>query len=356
MASHIQRLFLRIGRSPSPLNTYLALVAVAGLLVGAWVLRDAAAAFAGVDLTFWLLTACALPAELARFTVWRPDGQAQVTITMARPFALALVIMRGAPLAVPVFVIASVVSDLIHRKPAVRILFNASQYVLSLAAASATYTALGGQGWVTVEKIPAFVAAAVVMLVVNFLLVRLVVALHQRLPVTIRYLFGSSTVSEFVEGGVWIALLLVAFLVSKRQLTLMLPVLLALAALPLVVAGRMAERVSALVAARSRGRAGEVAALQRRGDAVLRIAELERVRLAADLHDGPVQHNQQQLERIRTVRASIKAGNPVAARVLDQLEQEVMTQTQNLRGAGRRVATSRAAASRSGWGAYPYGP
>src|SRR6266508_241866 len=208
MASQFQLSFPRRKRSASALDVYLVLVALAGLLVCGWLLRDASTSLGNADLTFWVLAACVLPAELMRVTTWN-RGSVN-TLTMSRPFALALLTGWGAPLTVVVFVIASVVSDLIYRKPALRIPFNAGQYALSITAASVVYTALGGQPSLRLEQVPAFIAATV----------------------------------ELVEGAVQFSMVLVALLVAEHRLVL--PLVLALPALPILAAGRAAERAETL--------------------------------------------------------------------------------------------------------------
>ena len=241
MASQFQLSFPRPKRSPSPLDVYLVLVALAGLLVCGSLLRDAAASLDNADLTFWVLAACVLPAEIMRVTTWN-RGSVN-TLTMSRPFALALLTGWGAAPTVVVFVIASVVSDLIYRKPALRIPFNAGQYALSIAAASLVYTALGGQPSLRLEQVPAFIAATVVLILVNRLLVRVAVALYDQHPITVGYLLAEAQV-ELVEGAVQFSMVLVALLVAEHRLVL--PLVLALPALPILVAGRAAERAERL--------------------------------------------------------------------------------------------------------------
>jgi signal transduction histidine kinase len=321
-----QLLFSRAIRSASPFDTYLSLVALAGTAIGGWVLRDAATAFDNVDLTFWVLAACALPAEMIRVTVWHQGSQRQ--LTMSRPFVLALLIGWGAPLAIVVFGTASIASDLLHRKPALRVAFNAGQYVLVIAAADAIYLALGGDRTFTLTQVPAFLAAAVVIVEANRLLVGVGAALRDQRPMTIGLLSEYSAL-ELVEEAVQAGIVLAALLVAEHSP--ILPLLLALPALPLFAFGRASERVQELMA-RRRGRAGELGDLEQRGEAVLRMAELERVRLAADLHDGPVQRIQQLVRQIQMVQANIAAGNPNAAKLLHQVEEEVTAESRNLRG------------------------
>src|SRR6266536_305053 len=241
MASQFQLPFPRARRSLSSFDIYLVLVALAGLLVGGSLLPAAHAALGSVDLTFWVLAACVLPADIIRIPVWRRGAVHQ--ITMSGPFGLALLTGWGAPLTVVVFVIASVVSDLIDRKPAMRIPFNAGQYALSIAAAGFVYTSLGGTQRLSLEHVPAFVAAALVVLLMNRLLVRVAVALLEQRPITAAYLLTEAQV-ELVEGFVQFSMVLVALLVAEHRL--LLPAVLALPALPMYVAGRAADRAEAL--------------------------------------------------------------------------------------------------------------
>jgi signal transduction histidine kinase len=162
---------------------------------------------------------------------------------MSRPFALALLTGWGVPLSVVVFVIASVVSDVVHRKAPLRVAFNAGQYALSIAAAGAVYKALGGGPPLGLQQVPAFLAATVVLMLVNRLMVRIAIALLERRPLTPRVLLAESQV-EMVEGAVQFSMVLVALLVAEHRL--ILPVVLAVPALPMVVAGRAASRAEEL--------------------------------------------------------------------------------------------------------------
>jgi signal transduction histidine kinase len=228
-------------RVPTALDLYVCVVVLAGLLVCAVLFRDATTQIRGAGLTFWILAACVLPAELLRVTTWHRGVVNQ--LTMSRPFVVALLTGWGAPLAVMVFVVASVVSDLIYRKPAVRIPFNAAQYALSIAAAGAAYTSLGGTRSLTAAQIPAFLVAAVVLLLANRLLVRIAVALHEHHPISLGYLLAEAQV-ELMEGTIQFSMVLVALLVAKHRLVL--PAVLALPALPIFVAGRAADRAEGL--------------------------------------------------------------------------------------------------------------
>ena len=241
MASHFQLPFSRARHSPTTLDTYVGLVVLAGLLVCGALLGKAITVMRDADLTFWVLAACVLPAELLRITTWHRGASQQ--LTLSRPFALALLTGWGGAATVVVFVVASVVTDLIYRKPPIRILFNAGQYALSMAAAGAAYTALGGRPSLGLAQVPAFIAAAIVLMLVNRLLVRVAVALDEHRSMTIGYLLAEAQV-ELVEGAVQFSMVLVALLVAEHRLVL--PAVLALPAVPIFVAGRAAERAETL--------------------------------------------------------------------------------------------------------------
>jgi signal transduction histidine kinase len=245
MASHFPLPFTRARRPSSALDVYVGLVIMAGLLICGAVLGDALSVARHADRTFWVLAACVLPAEIMRITIWQRGAAHQ--ITMSRPFALALLTGWGIPATVIIFVLASVVSDLNHRrtdrKPLIRVPFNAAQYALSIAAAGAVYQALGGRPSLALAQVPAFIAAAVVLILVNRLLVRIAVALHEQRRMTIGYLMAEAQV-ELVEGAVQFSIVLVALLVAEHRLVL--PAVLALPAVPIFVAGRAAERAEEL--------------------------------------------------------------------------------------------------------------
>ncbi|HZD02185.1 MAG TPA: ATP-binding protein [Actinomycetes bacterium] len=241
MASRSHLAFGEARRRLTGLDVWVALVSLAGFTLLVWLLPGAATAARDADLSFWVLAACVLPAELIRIPVWRRKAVYQ--FTMSRPFALALLTGWGVPLAVTVFVIASVISDLLHRKPARRVSFNAGQYALSIAAAGAVYHLLGGRPPLGLEQVPAFVVATIVLVLVNRLHVRVAVTLSEHRPLTLNSLLRDSQV-ELLEGAVQFSMVLVALLVAEHRLVL--PMVLALPALPIYVAGRAANRAAAL--------------------------------------------------------------------------------------------------------------
>jgi signal transduction histidine kinase len=90
-----------------------------------------------------------------------------------------------------------------------------------------------------------------------------------------------------------------------------------------------------LALARMRGLAGELALQQERehtGQRVLRVAEFERTRLAAELHDGPVQRLTALLYNLALARLHLKAGDlSHVDGLLGGLENDLSVDIENLR-------------------------
>ena len=85
-------------------------------------------------------------------------------------------------------VLASLVADLIRRRPIDRIVFNLAQLALSWIVAGAVFEALGGAGFgdpggLQASDLPAIAICAVVFFVANSTLVRTAEALLQRIPI-----------------------------------------------------------------------------------------------------------------------------------------------------------------------------
>lgn len=243
MASQFRLALPSTRRQPTGFDVYLFLVGLIGFALFVRLLPDVTVAVKEADLSFWVLAVCVLPAELVRIPVWRRNAVHRITITMSRPFALALLVGWGTPLTVTVFMIASVVSDLLHHKARLRVCFNAGQYVLSIAAAGVVYDRLGGHLPLGLEQAPAFLAATITLMLVNRLLVRTGLALLERRPLTVSSMMAEGQI-ELVEYAVQFSMVLVALLVAEHRL--ILPLVLAVPALPMWVAGRAADRAEAL--------------------------------------------------------------------------------------------------------------
>jgi signal transduction histidine kinase len=242
MAIHPRVALSNVRRRATGFDVYLGLVTAAGIVLLIRLLPDVAVDIRHAGLAFWALAVCVLPAELIRIPVWR--GKAVYQFTMSRPFVLALVTGWGIPLAVVVFIVASVVSDLIYRKSPARVSFNAGMYALSIAATGWVYQHLGGHPPLGLRQVPAFVAATIVLVMVSRVLVRIAITLLERRPLTASFVLAGETQVELLEGAVQFSMVLVALLVAEHRLVL--PVVLAVPALPMWVAGRAADRAEAL--------------------------------------------------------------------------------------------------------------
>jgi signal transduction histidine kinase len=138
-------------------------------------------------------------------------------------FAYGLVPLAGTAVAVLVFIFASVVADRARNKPAVKTVFNASQYVVALAVGGLVYDALGGGYQVTTGTLPALAAGGLAFMLVNHLLVSTVISLDQGVPI-IQGLRRDDLRLELGSSAMVLALAPVAVVVAERSL-LLLPAL-----------------------------------------------------------------------------------------------------------------------------------
>jgi signal transduction histidine kinase len=154
----------------------------------------------------------------------RLEGNNRVKdLAVTTTFAYGLVLLAGTAVAVLVFMLASLVADLAGRKPLVKLLFNAAQCVLALAAGGLIYHALGGGYEITTATLPALIAGGLAFMVVNHLLVSIVISLDQGLPI-LQGLRRDDLRLELGSSAMVLALAPVAVVVAERSL-LLLPAL-----------------------------------------------------------------------------------------------------------------------------------
>src|ERR1022692_1670019 len=110
---------------------------------------------------FWLLALFVLAGELLPIPVPRRRGLDKVTISTV--FAFAVLLTTGVLAACAVYALASVIADLSARVAPVKIVFNAGQYVLSLAGAGVVLIVAGGSppAGLHAGVVPAVLLAAV---------------------------------------------------------------------------------------------------------------------------------------------------------------------------------------------------
>jgi diguanylate cyclase (GGDEF)-like protein len=132
---------------------------------------------------FLLLALFVLGGELLPIPVPRHDGLETVTISTA--FAFALLLTAGPLPACAVYALASVIADLIGRTAAVKVVFNAAQYVVSLAGAGLVLTVAGTPaiGALQAGAVPEVLLAGVTCLVINHVLAGSAAAVLGDLPV-----------------------------------------------------------------------------------------------------------------------------------------------------------------------------
>jgi signal transduction histidine kinase len=207
---------------PGRLRWYVSAVVVTGLLVLVAVVPtidlDRARSLAGAIALF---AGFVIGGELISIRLERNNRVKDLAVTTT--FAYGLVPLAGAAVAVLVFMLASVVADLGRRKPLVKLLFNAAQCVLALAAGALIYHALGGGYEITTATLPALVAGGLAFMVVNHLLVSVVISLDQGLPI-LQGLRRDDLRLELGSSAMVLALAPVAVVVAERSL-LLLPAL-----------------------------------------------------------------------------------------------------------------------------------
>ncbi len=122
--------------------------------------------------------------ELFPLRVHRPGAEGEVTPSTT--FAFALILVAGFA-AVPIMAVSCLVCDRIGGKPAIKALFNAAQYSITVAATAAVLAAVAGVPITaagvpfTAADLPGILVAGAVFFIANSLLVATVIALieHQ---------------------------------------------------------------------------------------------------------------------------------------------------------------------------------
>jgi len=122
-----------------------------------------------------------LLAELLPITV--PRGNDTEEITTSTTFAFGLVLGWGVGWAVTSLVGATIVADLVRRKPLRKIFFNAGQYALAIGGAGVVYTALGGSAAIRMSDLLPMLAAAATFFVINNTLTAIAIGLTQGIPI-----------------------------------------------------------------------------------------------------------------------------------------------------------------------------
>ncbi len=189
------------------------------------------------DWRWWLFAALVLLGERAPIDVPRRDGLDRVALSTA--FGFAGLLLFGPLPALIAYAAGSVVADAAARLSPLKLLFNAAQYALSLAAASAVLAALGATAPVAVgDVLPAIGAAALTFLLANHVLAGIAAALLVEEPVG-RYLLSDLRFQTLTSGFV---LGLAPVVVACAEANMALVPLCGLPVLALHVGARQAAR------------------------------------------------------------------------------------------------------------------
>jgi diguanylate cyclase (GGDEF)-like protein len=208
-------------------------VAAAGALVCVLtVQRDGVAGCASA--AFAVLLVGVVLGELVPLKLPLRGGDEEVNLST--PFALALLMSVGLAPALLAQAAASLIQDVVARKPVWRSAFNIGQYALCLAAASAVLSALGvqpstGAGATTPAQIAAALLAGGAFFFVNFLIVGAAVARYHGTP--LRTHLRKDLRTTTLMAGVSISLAPLVLAAVDRD-----PLLVALFVLPFVAVHR----------------------------------------------------------------------------------------------------------------------
>ncbi len=151
---------------------YVFAVSAAGILLLFLLALDHGASLVGdAPARYWVFTAFVVLGELAPIKV--PRGEREVEITTSPAFSFALVLSAGAPAAMLVQGLASMLQVVLGRKSLRDAAFGAGRYVLALTATASTLSfvsdlqRLRGSSDFTSADLPAMLSAAIVFFLLN---------------------------------------------------------------------------------------------------------------------------------------------------------------------------------------------
>jgi diguanylate cyclase (GGDEF)-like protein len=149
---------------------------------------------------FWLLALFVLAGELLPIPVPRRHGLDKVAVSTA--FAFAALLCVGVLPACAVYAAASAIADLSARTAPIKVVFNAAQYILSLAGAGAVLIVAGAAPPVALHAavVPAILLAALACFVMNHVLAGTGAALLADLPV-VPYLIDDVAFHAMTAGA-----------------------------------------------------------------------------------------------------------------------------------------------------------
>ncbi len=185
---------------------------------------------------FWLLATLCLFGDLLPVRLARRLSFDEITVSTA--FAFTVLIAYGPLPAMLLWSAASVVADALHRTAPIKIVFNASQYAVSVAVAGLVLELWAGEPdprYVTGE-LPAMLVAGIVLFTVNHVLAGIGAAILTRRPLA-PYVLGDLGFHAWTAG---FQLALAPVLLACAQTDVLLVPLLSLPVLAIYLGGRQA--------------------------------------------------------------------------------------------------------------------
>jgi diguanylate cyclase (GGDEF)-like protein len=175
-------------RKVRPIGIYVAIVTVAASAVVVWSILSAGNANFRSDTAFWLFLAATVFGELR--PIRSPIGQAGLEITVSTTFAFAILLTSGLMPALITLSLATLLADLLARKTWWKVLFNLSQYILTVAVAAAALHVISDiprSGGAVVFSHPrdflSVIGATIAFFVINSTMTGVALALAHRLPI-----------------------------------------------------------------------------------------------------------------------------------------------------------------------------
>ena len=159
----------------SALYGYVAAVALAGVGIAGALAVGSAAEPLRRPAAFWLFAVALVITDF--FAISMPRKKDVADLTTADAFAFALLLGWGVAAATVVVTVGSAVSDLLHRRAPLKVLFNSGQYAIVMAAAGGIYALAGGGRPFSSRFIPAYAVAAFVYFLGNLVLFGVVIML-----------------------------------------------------------------------------------------------------------------------------------------------------------------------------------
>jgi diguanylate cyclase (GGDEF)-like protein len=171
----------------NPLPVFVAAVSATGIAALLFVTATQTPhAFESASTLMWIFFGCVVVGELLPINVVLRGHEGEIVTSTS--FAYAMLIAFGVGAAVPALAVASVVADLVRRKPMSRVVFNVGQYTLSLVAGAlvlGTFTEVPhaiGSSFMGAD-LPAILFGAIVFFLVNTGLIATVLAIVQEVPI-----------------------------------------------------------------------------------------------------------------------------------------------------------------------------